>query len=123
MKARNLMTVDQLSLVIHSLRREWVQNPTSVMQVGQSMFFQNVQVFDTARKEIWITLNLEDFRCPRPGGLFKRKDKKTWDESFNIIQEIKSGVQIVDSVEELICRNIPAAKHIIAERVLVEDGD
>lgn len=117
------LSVDEFSLLMRSIHREWVRDRNSVRMSGDSMFFgSTVNLFKRHDRGIWATIDGRKLTADRPGGFFNKKEKEKYDAALELFEQIQSGF-CQDTVEELIIKHLPCAKDIIAETSLVEDGD
>jgi hypothetical protein len=122
------MTLEEFDLLVRALHREWVQNPKCVTISDNSVFYtcagsahHSLHLFQlTSSDEMWPTLDGVQYRAKRPGGIFQGKRKKVFDDAVRMVKEITTG-KLPESTEKLICKLIPSAKDIIAERALVGD--
>jgi hypothetical protein len=58
-------------------------------------------------------------QCVKPNGWFNKKERKKYNAAVALHREMVDGRE--SSIEQLICKHIPSAKDIIAERALVDD--
>lgn len=126
---RRPMSVDELELLVHSVHREYIQDPSRLSASEGSIFFkanpragERVHIFHAATcRALWPTLGDAEYSCERPG-FFSFKAREKYDKVMELFKQM-TGESKPTSVEENILRCIPAAKDIIAEKALVEDED
>lgn len=119
------MTVDEFYLLVSAVHREWKQNSECISNNHVNSIFYNslsVHLYRVDSQRVWSTMDETKYEVKRPSGMFRRKDKNTFDSAMKLFDELKRGRTVL-SVEEQICRHVACAKDIIAERALVEDGD
>lgn len=121
---RKRMNLDSFDLLVRAMHREFLKNPKSISVQNSSVFFsgnvigQNVHLFMTNDGCIWPTVGTASFEY-YPPGFWAFKDKPKHLFLMKLINEMRG--QGTDEVEAVICNAVPAAREVIAERVLVGD--
>src|SRR5271156_7088771 len=105
MSDRKKMSVDEMSLLIRAIHREWIQKPSCIMIVSDSLFFNKIHIFYCNDGDVWPTIDDIKYECRRPTSLFfKRKEKKQFDDAIKLYNEMRAG-QLPNSLEEIICKH------------------
>ncbi len=125
MSDKKSMSIDEFSLLVCAVHREFVKNPICVSITGSSIFYSGANggphiahIFD-AGSHFWPTIKGVDFRYSKPS-LWSFKERREYKKLIGMLNEMRGYTR---ETEALICDNIPCAKDIIAEKALVEDGD
>jgi hypothetical protein len=124
----NEITVDELSLLMHALEREYAKSQDLFRNNEGSLSFYpkgvgqapHVYVSVSQSDRIFVSLTSRNgVSLYRPSFLWKR-DRKTFDNALDIYNKIM-GIHGISNMEKTICDAVPAAKEIIAEKALVGD--
>lgn len=131
MADKKSMSVDEFNLLARAIHREWIRDPSRITSSGDSLFYRDantnsgglygVHMFSCSSSRWWPTVGTVEFVVNRPVSLWSGKDKRKFDEAATLLCEIFNR-SAMGSTEELICKHVPSAKDLIAEKVLVE-GD
>jgi hypothetical protein len=121
------LSVEDFSLLMHSLEREYVIHP-----VYFKFDRDHLSYFNNGRSETQIFISKHErythvsvassgiISCHRPG--FFDKKRKIYDSSVAILDKLMSQRRSGD-MEKTICECIPSAKDIIAEKALINDHE
>lgn len=119
------MSVSEFDLLIRSMHREWLQQPKCITRSGESTFYEHrVHIFICSLGTIWPSVGGVEYEITRPSGIFNRKDRKIFDETMRLLAEVHNDKSPSSGgAEENICKHIPCAKDIIAEKALIKDHE
>ena len=122
MSERKTMSGNEFDLLVRAMHREWKQDPKCILISGESTYYKDTatSLFTTCTNAMWIRIDGVEFECKRPVGFFSSKDRKEFDVAMEMLNEMRH-IPRPDSVEGLICKIIPSAKDIIAEKALIDD--
>jgi hypothetical protein len=124
MSSKTNMTIDDFDLLVRSVHREWIQNSAAISVHGDSIFYggtDKIHIYCCNNGTFWPNIGKTELECVRPNSWFSKKERKKFDATVAIFREMVDGKG--SSIEQLICKYVPSAKDIIAEKALVEDGD
>jgi hypothetical protein len=116
------MSLDDLDLLVRALDRVNTADPHTIDKKGTASIFYNgtkVHIFWASGKQLWITLGDEKLIANYPS-FFCFRSRRRYDAALTTLNNIRDDRTKI-SVETEICRWVPVAKDIIAERSLLND--
>jgi hypothetical protein len=119
------MTVDEFDLLVRAIHRAYIQDPKCINFIGNSIYYHGtpdlnkVGVFISGNL-VWPTLQDVDFEV-KPPWIWSFKSRKRFNSALSTLNDMQEGRHPDVSAESLICKCIPLAKDIIAEKALVGD--
>lgn len=128
--SKQQMSIEDFDLLVRSIHREWLRDPSKISLVNESIFFVDVAPGTSDVKSchifingdtIWPHILKEEFKVDRPWP-WNRSKCKQLDAALQLLQNIRNDVKGEQvTTEQLICHTVASAKDIIAERTLVND--
>lgn len=121
------MDIDSFDLLVRALHREFIANPKCISVKVESLFYPTsslgtwrIHVFKCSGGRFWITIESEEYEYKQPG-FWSFKENRIANKLYSMLKDMYGGTTS-SSTEQVICKNIPTAKDIIAERSLLNDN-